>query len=173
MATSTTILSSPFFVEGVLPFLLVFVLVYAVLQKSKILGDDKKQINAIVSLVIGLIVISFNKYVSIIVNLIPVLAVGLVIILVFLLLWGIVFVNEDFAVAGWVKWTFGGLAFAAVLISALIFTEAWSYFKDYFSGDNTLFINIVFLVIVGVAVAVVVGFGGKNENSSSSSGKNK
>lgn len=94
MATySGTILSSPFFVEGVLPFLLVFVLVYAVLQKTKILGEDKKQINAIISLVIGLIAVSFSSYVGVIVNLIPVLAVGLVIILVFLLLWGIVFVG--------------------------------------------------------------------------------
>ena len=163
MATfSGTVLSSPFFVEGVLPFLLVFVLVYAVLQKSKILGDEKKQINAIVSLVIGLIVISFSNYVGIIVNLIPILAVGLVIILVFLLLWGIVFVGgEEFKVPGWVRMGFGGLAFIAILIASLIFTGAWDYFKDYLSGDSTLFTNIIFLVIVGIAIAVVVGFGGK------------
>jgi len=158
--SSTTILSTPFFVNGILPFLLIFVLVYAVLQKSKILGEEKKQINALIALVVGLIAISFGNYVGVIVQLIPVLAVGLVIILVFLLLWGIVFINEDFKMAGWVKWTFGGFAFVAVLIASLIFTGAWSYFKDYFSGNSSLFTNIVFLVIVGIAIAVVVGFGG-------------
>lgn len=167
MATySGTILSSPFFVEGILPFLLIFVLVYAVLQKTKILGEEKKQINAIIALVIGLIVISFNQYVSIIVNLIPVLAVGLVIILIFLLLWGIVFVGGDFTTANWVRWAFGGLAFIAVLVSAMIVTGAWTYLVNYFSGNDQLFLNIVFLVLVGVVIAVVVGFGGKSGKSS-------
>ena len=52
-----TLLSHPIFVETILPFLLVFTLVFAVLQKSKILGDNKKQIDAIVSLVVGLLLI--------------------------------------------------------------------------------------------------------------------
>ena len=51
------IFSNPFFTEMLLPFLLVFVVVFAILQKSKILGDGKAQIDAIVGLVIGLILI--------------------------------------------------------------------------------------------------------------------
>lgn len=155
-----TIISSPFFVEGVLPFLLVFVLVFAVLQKSKIFGDEKKQINALIALVVGLIVISFSYYTNIIVSLIPILAVGLVVILVFLMLWGIVFVNKDeFSVPNWVKYAVGGMAFLAVLISMLIITGAWDYFRTNW-GSSQIFSNVVFLVIVGIAIAVIVGFGG-------------
>lgn len=157
-----TILSSPFFVEGILPFLLVFVLVYAVLQKSKVLGDEKKQINALISLVIGLIVVSFGSYVNIILSFIPFLAVGLVIILVFLLLWGIVFQGEFKFGDSARKW-FGVLVFIAVVIASLIFTGAWNYFSELFSGDSELLINIIFLVIVAVAIAVVVGVGKSDE----------
>ena len=61
MAIGGTILSSQLFVEVILPFLLVFAVVFAILQKTKILGEGKKQIDAIVSLVIGLIVIAFSQ----------------------------------------------------------------------------------------------------------------
>lgn len=162
--SSSTILSSPLFIQGVLPFLLVFVLVFAVLQRAKIFGDNVKQINALIALVIGLIVVSFSYYTNIIVNLVPILAVGLVVILVFLLLWGSVFVGEEFKIAGWVKWVFAGLAFLAVVISMMIITGAWDYFKDNWGGSQ-IFTNVVFLVIVGIAIAVVVGLGkgGKGE----------
>ncbi len=41
--------------DFLLPFLLVFTISFAVLQKSKILGDGKKQFNVVVSLVLGLL----------------------------------------------------------------------------------------------------------------------
>src|SRR3989338_6520443 len=84
----STFLSHPIFVETILPFLLVFTIVFAVLQKSKIFGDGKKQIDAIVSLVVGLLVISFGQATGIIVQLIPFLAVSLVVILVLMILLG-------------------------------------------------------------------------------------
>ena len=54
---------SPFFVEVILPFVLVFTLVFAVLQKTEILGKGKRQIDVLVALAIGLITIaSFITY---------------------------------------------------------------------------------------------------------------
>lgn len=43
--------------DVLLPFLLVFTLLYAVLQKTKILGDEKKNINMMIALVIALLVV--------------------------------------------------------------------------------------------------------------------
>jgi hypothetical protein len=37
-----TLLSHPLFIEAILPFLLIFAVVFAVLQKSRILGEGKK-----------------------------------------------------------------------------------------------------------------------------------
>ena len=67
----------------ILPFLLVFVIIFAILQKSKILGAGKAQIDALVSLVIAIVLIVFPTPRDIIVNLVPWLAVGVVVILVF------------------------------------------------------------------------------------------
>jgi hypothetical protein len=92
-----------------LPFLLVFVVVFAILQKSKILGEGKAQIDAIVALVIGLLLIGLPQPRNIIVGIMPWMAVGVAVILVFLILYG--FVAGDLSQAKpWMKITFGILA---------------------------------------------------------------
>ena len=83
-------LISPYFLDYVLPFVLVFTVVFAVLQKTKLLGDEVKQINAILGLVVGLFLIAFPGPRGIIVLLMPFLAVALVILLVFMLLYGFI-----------------------------------------------------------------------------------
>ena len=49
---------SPYFLDYILPFVLVFTLIFAILQKTKILGEGKKQIDAIIGLVVGFILIA-------------------------------------------------------------------------------------------------------------------
>ena len=49
---------SGFFLDFVLPFILVFTLIFAILSKTKLLGEDKKQINALLGLIIGIILIT-------------------------------------------------------------------------------------------------------------------
>ena len=41
--------------DVMLPFLLIFTIMFAVLQKTRILGEEKRQINMVVSLVFGAI----------------------------------------------------------------------------------------------------------------------
>ncbi len=43
--------------DVLLPFLLIFVIVYGILQKTKILGESKKNLNVIIALVVGLLVV--------------------------------------------------------------------------------------------------------------------
>ncbi len=162
-----TILQSPFFVELALPFLLVFVVVFAILQKTKVLGEGKKQIDAIVSLVIGLIVVSFGYATNIIISLIPFLAVAVVIIFVFLILYGMVFHGEEFKMEGGLRKGLGALAGIAVLIAVLISTGAWDYIADtWITGGegNAVLTNAVFIIIIIAAIAVVV-FPGKSGKS--------
>lgn len=40
-----------------LPFLLIFVVIYAILMKTKILGEEKKNLNIIIAIVVGLLVV--------------------------------------------------------------------------------------------------------------------
>ena len=129
--TSGTILASPFFVNQVLPFVLVFTVFFAILQKSEILGKEKKQIDAIVSLVIALIVISFANAVGIINSMMPFLAVSVVVILVMMITIGLFHKEESGGVLP--KSLKGALIIVvviAVVIAVMIATGAWNYVKE-------------------------------------------
>lgn len=151
----STVLSNSIFVETILPFLLVFALVFAVLQKTKILGDGKKQIDAIIALVVGLLIVSFANYVGVIVQLMAFLAVALVIILVFMLLFGALFEPGKFEMAKGLKITFGIIVGLAVIIAVLYYTPAWNYLRNNYWGTGWG-TNILFIILLIAAVAVVL-----------------
>jgi len=171
MAVFETILTSFFAVRVVYPFLLVFTLIFAILQKSKILGEEKSQIDALIALSIALIVVAFSWSTDIIINLMPFLAVSLVILLVFMLLFGFVASGEEGLVLNKsVKTGLGILIVVALTIAILVITGQWdkiysSLFIDY--AGNSWLSNIILLVIVIGAIAIVVmpgiGSGKKSE----------
>lgn len=162
------IFDSPFFMELLLPFLLVFVLIFAILQKSKILGDGKAQIDALVSLAIALIVIAIPGPRDIVVNLMPWLAVAVAVVLVFLIIYG--FVAGDLTkTPTWMKVVFGILAGVFTIGVVLYVSGLWDTVSSYFSsGNQELWMSIVMLVIIGGAIAVAVSTGKKNGSSKSS-----
>lgn len=168
-----TILSYPIFQNIILPFLLIFTIVFAILQKSKILGDGKKQIDALVALAIGLIVVSYAAYTDVISKLLPVMAVLMVVILAFLILYGMAFVNEEFKLHKGIQVTIGIIAVIVVLAALAYFTDAWSYFSTFLAGGtigewsgSAVVANIILIVIIVAAVAAVW-------RTSGSSGKDK
>jgi len=66
------------------PFILIFALVFGLLEKTKAFGDNKT-INAIIALIVGLFFVSFLQAITFISLLIP-LVVGLIVLLFLLLL---------------------------------------------------------------------------------------
>ena len=160
-----TILTSPFFVEYVLPFVLIFTVVFAILQKSMILGKEKKQIDAIVALVIALIVISFANAVGIINSLLPFMAVSIAIILVFLILVAMLYIKDkEFELPKGLKNTLIGLIVIAVAIAVLITTGAWDYIlARYFNNSGEGLANVIFVVVILIAVAAAVSWKKKSE----------
>src|SRR3989344_4360815 len=151
-----TILSSIFAVRIVYPFLLVFTLVFAILQKSKILGEEKSQADALIALSIALIVVAFSWSTDIIINLMPFLAVSLVILLVFMLLYGFVASDSDkgLVLSKGIKRSILGLVIISLVIAVLVVTGQWDFiinslFVDY-QGNNWL-TNIILLLIIGGA----------------------
>ncbi|MGV8142445.1 MAG: hypothetical protein ACP5NS_02300 [Candidatus Pacearchaeota archaeon] len=164
-----TILSSPIISEAVLPFILIFTVVFAILQKSGILGKDKKQIDALVALVVGLITITFANAVGIINSLLPFLAVSIVLILIFLILVAMVSHEGTAKIEKGFKITIVVLSFLAVIIAGLIVTGAWDYILYQFEGPggSTIFTNIVFLVII-IGAFIAVYFGEKKKTPTES-----
>ena len=83
--------------DVILPFLLVFAVVFGILEKTKILGTEKvgeheysrKNLNAIVSFVLGLLVVAATKIVGVISNALPRVSLLIIVSLSFILSIGI------------------------------------------------------------------------------------
>jgi len=159
------IFANVFFTEMLLPFLLVFVVVFAILQKSKILGDGKAQIDAMVALVIGLLLIGLRQPREIIVGVMPWMAVGLAVLLVFFILYG--FVAGDLSKApDWMKITFGILAGLFTLGVILYVSGFGSVVMGWFSssGSSGIWTNVLMVVLVLGAMAVAMMSGKKKKD---------
>lgn len=163
---ATTILSNPLVTEFLLPFVLVFAIVFAVLQKAKIFGEGKKQVDAIVALAVGLITVAVGSTTGIITSLIPILAVGLVAVLAFMLLWGFVFEAGKFEVPKAVKYTIGVLAALVIAIALVYFTGAWTSLQGMIGGEGSTWITNIFFILLIVGAVIAVIFGGSSGKSS-------
>jgi len=160
------IFENVFFTEMLLPFLLVFVVVFAILQKSKILGEGKAQMDAIVGMVVGLILIGVPGPREILVGIMPWMAVGVAVILVFMILYG--FVVGDLSGLGGskgVKIGMGLLAGVFTLGVVLYVSGLWENIWDSFGGSSDIWMNVVMIVLVLGAMAVAV-FGSKGGSGS-------
>ena len=157
-----TIFQHFIFKEFIFPFLLIFTIVFAILEKTKILGEDKKQTNAIVAFVIGLIFVGVAYPKDVVNNMILFLTVALIVAFVALLLWGFIMGEEAKIIPGdakWIKWVVGIGVILAVLIAFfwsagidvkiidLLFKQGWS---------NTFWTNALFVAVVAIGIAIVV-----------------
>jgi hypothetical protein len=152
-----TILSSPFVTEIVLPFLLVFTLIFAILEKTRILGEGKRQINAIIGLVIGLFLVAFPFARSIVVGLMPLLAVIAVVILVFTMLFAFASGGkEEFVMPKGLKVAFGVLIGLALIVALLVLTGYWDVVFRTITEGRELATNIFFILIIVAAIIIVI-----------------
>ncbi len=169
MTEATTIFQHPLATGFIYPFFLVFTILFAILEKTKLLGDGKTQINAIVAFVVGLVFISVSSPKEIVANLVLFLTVAIIVAFVAMVLWGFVTGGEPKLLMGkdsnWVTWTIGGIIALGVIIAVIwatglnvgifekLFNQSWS---------KTFWTNLIFIVVVAAALAVVVKGGGKS-----------
>lgn len=152
-----TILQSEIFTNFALPFLLIFFIVFGILEKTKLFGEDKKQLNALLSFVIGLIFVAAVFPKLVVGNLILFLTVAIVVMFVALLLWGFVSGKApDFGnMNTGLKWVIGIVIVVAVGIALLwamgieggaadlLFNQGWS---------GEFWTNVAFVVVVVLAL---------------------
>ncbi len=77
--------------EVALPFILVFTLTFAVLERSHILGNEKRNLNMIISLVLAFFFIRNEYLVALINRFLPNVSLFMIVMLMTLLLFGIIF----------------------------------------------------------------------------------
>lgn len=168
----------------VLPFLLVFTIVFAILEKSKILGTIKakeedvpnKNLNSMVAFVIALLVVATANVVRAINESLPNIVLLIVIFVSFLLMLGVFQKTEEFAFKEkhptWYA-TFFILIFISVI---LIFTNSiydvqgnsWLEIALAFVINNwsgAVFSSILFLIIIIFAIVAVMKQPKKEEGS--------
>jgi len=148
------------FTRFVLPFLLLFFITFAILEKTNLFGSDKRQLNALISFVIGMIFVAFTYPTVIATNMILFLTIAIIVSFVGLLLWGFVS-GETPKIGGekWIKWVVAIVIIVAVL-GALIWAMGIQQetIDLLFSNDwsNTVWTNIAFVVVIVVALALVM-----------------
>jgi len=101
-----------------LPFLLVFAIVFAILEKTKIFGEKKANINSVIALVIGLLIVAQKDVVATINSFLPRAALIMIIILMFLLLLAMV-AGREYAGLKELPLGIAVIAIAVMLIIAL------------------------------------------------------
>ena len=142
------------FAKGILPFLLVFVLIFATLQKSKILGEGKSQIDALLSLTIALLLIGLPQPRDIIVNMIPWLAVALVVLFVILVIYGFGGESDEktkaLKIPIWFSKLIMVLAIVFVIALVLNISGSWDVIKNWLSDSSILGTVVMLIVIAGV-----------------------
>lgn len=157
-----TIFQNDILVNFAYPFLLIFFILFGVLEKTQLFGEGKKQLNALVAFVIGLIVVASIFSTDIISNLTLFLSVALVIMFVVLLLWGFVFADkkEGFKPNSTMKITLGIIIGIAVIIAVLSSTSVGlGFIGNLFnqSWSEAFWSNFIFIILIAAALAIVIG----------------
>jgi hypothetical protein len=163
-----TILQHWIFTRFALPFLPIFFIVFAILEKTKIFGEGKKQINALVAFIIGLIGISVTYPIDVVNNLVLFLTVAIVVVFIALLLWGFV-AGEAKVDSKGVKVTIGIVIVIAVIGAVFWATDLFDPFIDTLFRQDwsyNFWVNVLFIVVVALALAfVVLSKGGGSKSS--------
>ena len=138
--------------EYILPFLLIFAITFAILEKTQVLGKDKKNINVIVSVIIGLIFVTQFSLVYTLNNFLPKISLYIVVAVMAMILFGIfgAKVHEGLGSLG--------LLIAAVVSLFVIYwglSPSLGFELPYWIQDN--FDVILVLIVIFIVIALVVG----------------
>lgn len=154
------------FFDVVLPFLLTFTIVYAILDKIKIFGYEdegkkipKKNVNAMVAFVTALFVVATTSIVTAIQVSLPQVFLILIIIVSFMILLGSFRKDEEFHLteSGWGKFL-GILIFVGIII---VFLNAFDWLGPIIkyiveNVTGTFIVSIIFLIIIIMVIYFVV-----------------
>jgi len=140
------------FYEVALPFLLIFTIVFAILQKVKIFGPNGKNFNAVIAIVLAFLVVRNQAIVGVMNEFLPKISLLSVVIVVTLLLFTILSGKEE---ASFTKHLLGImiiLVAIGIIISFFgsgageVFGFALPDWLDITSADRNLFIFIVLFI---------------------------
>jgi hypothetical protein len=164
--------------DVILPWLLVFTITFALLEKTKVLGMDdidgtkvtKKNLNAMVALVTGFVIVASSELVSIINTVLANVVLLLLLSVLFLLLVGSFGKDEEAELDEDWKKALTGLMFIGILI---IFIHALGWLDDLYGLftqgiDGTIVASIVLILVLVGGMAWIVGSNGNGNKGGDS-----
>ena len=105
------------FFDYILPFLLIFAVVFGILEKAKILGKNRG-VHATIALAVGLLSLQFDYVSTFFASIFPYAGIGIAIVLVALILMGLIS-SEGKDWGKYVWFGIGAIAFIAVVWASL------------------------------------------------------
>lgn len=140
------------FYEFLLPFLLVFAVIFGILQKSRLFGSEQKAINAVVAIVLGLLITSQFEVVRNLTTFLPRMSY-FIIIAMMVLIFIALFAGGEIQIHGF--------ALAIVVIAALLGTywalgPVMGFDVPFWLEQNWMMIAVLMIVIF-LIVAVIKG----------------
>lgn len=157
-------------VDVLLPFLLIFTIIFAILQKSRILGQDKKNMNVAIATIIGLLVVIphvMGTYpegadvVDIMNAALPNISIVLIAIIALLLIMGVFGFEMPASISG-------GLVAIVILGVLYIFGAAAGWWGDWNWVTITFGEDAVTIAIIILVFAVLIWFITKEEGKGES-----
>lgn len=139
------------FFSYVLPFLLIFALVFGILIQLRLFRDNKT-INAIIALAVGLMALQFSFVPRFFSEIFPRLGIGLVVILIIIILTGL-FANPEDKWQMYLMWGVGAIVVVIILVQTAGVTGWYSFFPWLGYNWPMALGVIAFVVILAVIVA--------------------
>ncbi len=159
--------------DVILPFILIFAILFAILERTKVLGttdNDKKlprkSLNTLVAFVISFLVVASAEIVRVINESLATISILFIVIVLFLMMVGMFVGDADWA-KEYPKWTkfFMFASFAGII---LIFINSLGWLTEIFGFLNTinisigedLFFSLIAIGVAGLIIYLIVKEGG-------------
>ena len=154
-----------------IPFLLIFAVVFAILDKTKMFssdGKDNRAIIAIIAVSVGLLSLQFDFVSEFFAVIFPRFGIGLSLFLVVLIFLGFFYPQEKgkewSGKVAWIGWVVG----IGVFIWALSEWDEWSGYGGYYGFGGWFAENVWALIVLGALVAIIVIVARSKDKSTSS-----
>ncbi|SRR3989344_1516566 len=162
----------------ILPFLLVFTIVFAILEKTKIFGIEKvdkvettkKNINAMVAFVIAFLVIASTRLVGIINEVMANIVLLLILAISFLILAGALFGDKEFSLENFPRWMtlFMIIMFVGIVVIFLNALDWLEVIFDLFRNWRAEWAASIIFMIITIGFIVFITWEPKKTESTKS-----
>jgi len=158
-------LQSMGFTTYILPFLLFFAIIFAVLEKLKIFGDNKTNINLMLGIILGLLVVVQQEIVTAVNSFLPKVSLFILVALMFLVIAGLFGAKTG-------NW--GGIALPIALVICIV-AIIWALYPStsgnlwdlpsWLRPDSQNRAWIILIVTVVIVIAFLTGGGNSQPKS--------